>query len=99
MSKLKLIQCGVGGMGGAWLNSSTTQSPDFDLVALVDINEEPLVKAREITGLGEEKCFASLEEAIANVEADAVLSVTPPVVHVQHARIAFANGLHYQCEK
>lgn len=99
MEKLKLIQCGVGGMGGAWIKSATTSSPDFDLVALVDINEESLATAREATGLTEQQSFPSLEAAIAGVQADAVLSVTPPVVHAQHARIAFESSLHYLCEK
>jgi predicted dehydrogenase len=33
------------------------------------------------------------------VEADAVLTVTPPTVHVQHARLAFKRGLHLLTEK
>ena len=97
--KLKLIQCGVGGMGGAWLGSATTDSPDFELAAIVDVVPEQLVKVGEQTGLGEDKQFASLEAALDNVEADAVLTVTPPPVHVQHARLAFAKGLHLITEK
>lgn len=99
MDKLKLIQCGVGGKGRDWINKATTGSPDFELVALVDINAENLAYARSVTGLGEQQCFDSLEKALETVQADAVLSVTPPVVHVQHARLAFAHGLHYLCEK
>ena len=36
MEKLRLIQCGVGGHGGSWIRNTTPQSPDFDLVAIVD---------------------------------------------------------------
>lgn len=99
MNKLKLIQCGVGGKGRDWIRTATTNSPDFELVALVDISDENLAQACLTTGLGEHQCFGSLETAIENVQADAVLSVTPPAVHVQHARLAFAHGLHYLCEK
>lgn len=99
MEKLKLIQCGVGGKGRDWIGTATTQSPEFELVALVDISRESLAQARQETGLGEECCFDSLETAMEKVQADAVLGVTPPGVHVQHARVAFAGGLHYLCEK
>ncbi|HEX8834109.1 MAG TPA: Gfo/Idh/MocA family oxidoreductase [Abditibacteriaceae bacterium] len=104
MSKLGLIQCGVGGMGAAWINDASTKSPDFDLVALVDVVPANLEKAGEQTGVPAERRFASLEEAIAAAKsgafkADAVLTVTPPVVHVQHARLAFENDLHLITEK
>ena len=99
MQKLKLIQCGVGGFGGSWIENHSTKSEDFDLVAIVDISPENLKSAGEIAGIGEESRFSSLEAAIEKVQADAVLSVTPPAVHVQHARIAFANNLHLMTEK
>lgn len=99
MTKLKLIQCGVGGFGQGWLKDHTITSPDFDLVAIVDVSEANLAAARETVNVPQDHCFSSLEAALENVEADAVLSVTPPVVHAQHARLAFANGLHFMCEK
>ena len=99
MSKLKLIQCGVGGFGKAWIENHSTRSEDFDIVAIVDISPENLKSAGELSGIGEENRFSSLEAAIKNVQADAILSVTPPAVHVQHARIAFANDLHLMTEK
>lgn len=104
MSKLGLIQCGVGGMGGAWTNSASTQSPDFDLVAIVDVVPANLEAAAEKTGLGPDRHFASLEDALAAAksgafQADAVLTVTPPAVHINHARLAFENGLHFITEK
>ena len=104
MSKLGLIQCGVGGMGGAWVSGASTQSPDFELVAIVDVVPANLENVGEKTGLAPERRFASLEDAIAASKsglfhADAVLTVTPPLVHVQHARLAFENGLHLITEK
>jgi predicted dehydrogenase len=99
MDKLKLIQCGVGGFGKGWVENYSSRSTDFDLVAIVDLSVDNLADARKVTGLPEDKCFASLEAALEKVEADAVLSVTPPLVHAQHARLAFARGLHFMCEK
>jgi len=99
MNKLRLIQCGVGGFGAGWLANHTTKSPDFELVAIVDVKAEALAKARQTSNLAEDRCFSTLEEAVRRVQADAVLTVTPPAVHVEHARIAFENGLHLMSEK
>lgn len=99
MSKLRLIQCGMGGMGHAWWQKVTNQSPDFNLVAIVDVVDKPLHEAGDKLGLPRESRFTSLEAALDSVQADAVLTVTPPVVHVEHARLAFARGLHLLTEK
>ncbi len=97
--RLRLIQCGVGGFGGQWIRKASPQSEDFELVALVDPNPEALAKAREIAGLPADRGFSALEAALDRVEADAVLTVTPPAVHAEHARLAFARGLHLMTEK
>ena len=97
--KLRLIQCGVGGFGGGWLKNHSSQSPDFELVAIVDIVEEQLHAAGEEVGIPAERRFQSLRDALKNVEADAVLTVTPPTVHIEHARLAFGHGLHLITEK
>jgi len=99
MKKLRLIQCGVGGFGRGWLIDQTTKSPDFDVVAIVDVSSTNLEEAGAGAELPPEKRFAGLEEALDSVEADAVLTVTPPAVHVAHARLAFARGLHLMTEK
>src|SRR4051812_27169141 len=99
MSKLRLIQCGVGGMGKAWYTNATGSSPDFELIAIVDVVEAALVEAGEALKIDPQHRFNSLEAALDAMEADAVLTVTPPAVHVEHARLAFARGLHLLTEK
>lgn len=99
MTKLRLIQCGVGGFGRNWLLNYTSQSQDFDLVAIVDVSEEALEQGGEEAGIPPQRRFRSLEEALQSIEADAVLSVTPPAVHIEHARLAFQHGLHLMTEK
>ncbi len=96
--KLRLIQCGVGGHGGSWV-PLTSASPDFDLVAIVDVVPANLEKVGAHAGLAESKRFTSLEAALEAVEADAVLTVTPPTVHLPHAKLAFERGLHFITEK
>ncbi|MDF2439618.1 MAG: hypothetical protein JWN98_602 [Abditibacteriota bacterium] len=97
--KLRLIQCGVGGHGFGWVRDTSSQSPDFDLVAIVDVVPDNLTKAGEAADIPEERRFHSLEAALAAVDADAVLTVTPPAVHIEHARLAFGHGLHVMTEK
>jgi predicted dehydrogenase len=99
MGKLRLIQCGVGGFGQGWLTEITSKSLDFDVVAIVDISKENLARAGTEAGIPAERQFLTLEAAVEAVTADAVLSVTPPPIHVQHARLAFARGLHFMSEK
>src|SRR3954452_5813379 len=99
MEKLRLIQCGLGGVGQEWRDNATAASPDFEVVAVVDIAEKELAAGGEQLGVPPERRFNDLEQAIKNVQADGVLTVTPPAVHVQHAKIAFAHGLHLLTEK
>lgn len=99
MNKLRLIQAGIGGMGRAWWNGPVRESPDFELVGIVDIADQPLHEAGDALGIPRERRFKSLESAINSIEADAVLTVTPPAVHVEHAKLAFARGLHLLSEK
>ena len=94
-----MIQCGVGGMGKAWRENAITSSPDFEVVAVVDIAEQVLHEAGEQLGVPAERRFRDLKRALKKVEADAVLTVTPPPIHVEHARLAFRHGLHVLTEK
>ena len=97
--KLRLIQCGLGGMGKAWRDNATAASDDFEVVAVVDVAEKPLHEGGEHLKVPPERRFSDLADALRKVEADAVLTVTPPAVHVQHAKLAFASGLHVLTEK
>jgi len=99
MTKLRLIQCGMGGMGKTWWSGPVRASPDFDLVAMVDVAEPPLREAGDALSIPADRRFGSLEAAVDATEADAVLTVTPPPVHVGHAELAFARGLHVLTEK
>jgi predicted dehydrogenase len=99
-SKLRLIQCGMGGMGRAWWKGATSSSPDFQTVAIVDVASDPLAEAGDALQIPSSRRFESLAAALdAGVEADAVLTVTPPPVHVEHAELAFSRGLHLLTEK
>ena len=94
----KLIQCGVGGWGATWLEK-VRNSSEWELVAMVDTEQANLETARESTPVPTERCFSSVSEAARGVEADAVLVVVPPWVHLPVAAEAFDAGLHALVEK
>ena len=95
---LRHIHVGTGGRGGSHVRIASGH-PDWQAVALVDIDENALESARERTGLGRSACFATLAEAIKAVEADATIISTPTATHAPFARIAFDAGLHVLVEK
>jgi predicted dehydrogenase len=99
MEKLRLIHCGVGGFGRSWLTEVSGKSADFDIVALVDISPDNLARAGAEAGIPAGLQFLTLDAALQAVSADALLSVTPPPIHIQHARVGFARGLHVMTEK
>lgn len=86
-------------MGRSWRQGAVAPSGDFEVAAVVDISDSALRDGAEQLGVPADRRFKSLDEAIARVPADAVLTVTPPAVHVEHARLAFARGLHLLTEK
>jgi predicted dehydrogenase len=98
MGKLRLIQAGVGGFGKGWINVAG-KSEDFDLVALVDLSPQALEDAGKVVNVPADRRFSSLDAALDAVQADAVLTVTPPAVHLEHAKLAFGRGLHLMTEK
>jgi len=96
--KVRTIHVGVGGRG-AWPLRLIPERGDFESVALVDIKPDKLAAAREMTGLGEEACFTSLEAALQAVEADAVVVITPPDLHAPQCFEAVRAGKHVLVEK
>jgi len=95
---IRVIHVGAGGRG-AWPVRLIAQRDDFTSVALVDVNEENLAKARETSGLGENACFNGMTEALNAVEADAVIVITPPDLHAAQCLEAARAGKHVMVEK
>ena len=98
MSKLKIVQAGVGGHGKAWVRV-LKDHPEAECVGVVDVNPEALSAAGEALDLPADRRFDDLERALEQVECDAVLSVTPPPVHPVHAEVAASAGRHLLVEK
>jgi len=92
---MKLIQVGIGGRGRHWLEF-VAQRPDFETVACVDVDDKALAEVRDSTGC---RTFASLDEALAAIDADGVIVASPSRLHGEHARTALGAGVAAMVEK
>ena len=95
---LRTIHIGVGGRG-VWPLRRMSERDDYQPVGLVDVRPDKLAEARELTGLGEAACFHAPEDALAAVDADAVVVITPPDFHAKHCEQAVQAGKHVLVEK
>jgi len=95
---MRFIQVGAGGFGRTWL-PRMLKDRTASLAAIVDVDEAALEAARELTGLGPDRCFSDFRTAFDAVKAEAVLNVTPPAVHRDVALAALERGMHVLTEK
>ncbi len=95
---LRLVQVGAGAMGRAWLRT-ITESPDVELVALVDLNASAATQAAVDHGISGIVITDSLEDAIRRTAPEAVVDVTVPVAHSEVNITAMRAGLPVLCEK
>ena len=95
---MRFIQVGVGGFGRVWLQA-LANNRDARLTALVDVNPAALDIACETVGLRRDQGYASLADALARHDAEAVVCVTPPEHHRAVIVEALEAGLHVISEK
>lgn len=93
---LRFIQVGLGPCGRQWAAQIFPQVDEAQLVACVD--QSPAARAQASDELGFE-AFASLDEALEEVVADAVLVATDLPSHVAVGSVALAAGKHVLSEK
>jgi predicted dehydrogenase len=96
--QLKVIQVGAGSFGKSWAGI-VAAAPGIDLVAIA----EPMDAARERVRTDLDgwngALFPSLTEALAEVECDAVVVITPPETHHAIVAEALQAGKHVLVEK
>jgi len=89
---------------GAWNRARShlgvmTKSEDFEPVALVDVNEEFMAHGLDLADLGADAAHTSLTTALDRHDCDAVVVVTPVMLHAQFIDEALAAGKHVMVEK
>ncbi len=92
---MKLIQVGIGERGGHWIEFIGTRD-DVEIVACVDIDKAALAEVSESTGCD---AFESLDDALAQVEADGVIIASPSFLHGEHSKAALRAGFAVMVEK
>jgi predicted dehydrogenase len=98
MNMRNIIQVGVGSMGQCWA-MHLAASKQWRTAALVDVDEKALHATADKYHIPRELCFTDLKRALKNVEADALLDVTPQQYRKRVCRTAFDAGLHVLSEK
>ena len=96
---LRVIHAGLGGWGSDWERVPIPQVKDIERVAIVEPFESSLEKAQKSLNLPDAMCFTDLEDAMANVEADAVIATVPMFAHIPVALTALRAGKHVLVEK
>lgn len=95
---LRVILVGAGGMGRQWL-SVLTQSPDTEVVGLVDLDLDTAAGALADAGLASTPTGTSVAALAAQTGAQAVVNVTVPAAHHPVNVEALFAGLPVLCEK
>ncbi|WP_396657322.1 Gfo/Idh/MocA family protein [Microbacterium sp.] len=98
MDEIGLIQVGAGVWGTSWA-AKIAAMPGVRLDAVVDVQEEAARSIAEESGLGSDRAFASLTDALASTDAAGVVVVSPPPTHTPLALEAIAAGKHVLIEK
>ena len=94
---LTYIHIGVGGWGQHWCTAVLPRLKALGLavpVAAVDVNPDPLGKAKAQLGLRDDQLYTSAARALAERRADVVAIVVPPAFHEEMVDLAVAHGCH-----
>jgi predicted dehydrogenase len=88
----------VGLVRGAAVARDLQKAPDFEVVGIVDLDEEKLARVGDEIGVPAEGRYADLAPAL-EAEADVVFLALPTPLHLEASMQALAAGRHVVCEK
>ncbi|MBO0701583.1 MAG: Gfo/Idh/MocA family oxidoreductase [Candidatus Dormibacteraeota bacterium] len=98
---IRLVQAGLGGWGRDWARNVLPAVTEVEPVGWADPSGASLGLAQREAGVSPDRCFATLEDAIAaeGGAVDAVLVTTDLPHHAETVRVALQAGLHVLVEK
>ena len=99
MKPIHIIQVGLGSWGQSWIRDVLSAQDDVKVGAYVDRDADRLDAARVRLELPAARCTTSLEAALREVDAEAVLVTTALGTHVPVIQAALAAGKHVLTEK
>lgn len=89
---------GLGGMANAHING-LKNIPEIVISAICDVQESALTKFGEQLGVPDGKRFTDFRQLIQDPEVDAVISVTPNIVHAEIMKACIEAGKPFLSEK
>jgi len=96
---VRFVQVGTGFWGASWAPLLRGRA-DVELVALVDIDPAASARVASEIGLGDDRCFSTVGDALAaGLDLDAALVVVQPEHHEAVTVPALRAGLHCLVEK
>ena len=96
-SAVRVGLLGAGGRGSR-LASYVVKTPQAKLVALCDLFDEQIDRAKERIPISTPKVYKDLHEMLAS-DIDAVIIATPVFLHPEHLEAAVKAGKHVYVEK
>jgi predicted dehydrogenase len=99
VNPVRLLQVGLGGHGRSWARHVIPEIKEVELVGYVDSDPYALDALREEARVPGDRCFESLNEAIAATQPEALLNTTALAGHVPVTTAALTAGLHVLVEK
>ena len=95
------IRIGLIGAGsrGSYTASIAHKVPGAQVVAVCDVADEQMAKAKQKIGAPDARTYKNFQELLASPEIDAVMIATPVYLHPEHFEAAVKSGKHIYMEK
>lgn len=98
MKPIRIALVGVGQWGQLWIENLKAD-PNFEIVALIDTDNERVKLACSKFNLSENISFTDLRKCIRETAPDAALIVVPPKLHFPTVMTCIENKIHLISEK
>lgn len=95
----RIVQVGLGEWGANWAETVVPRVPGVEAIGWVDPNPEALERVELRLGARPDRCFPTLEAALSNIDADAVLVTADVRAHASLVEFALKAGKHVLVEK
>lgn len=95
------VRIGLIGAGsrGSYTGSLAAKETGAKLVAICDVSDEQIAKAKTRIGAPDAKAYKNYQDLLASSDVDAVMIATPVYLHPEHFEAAVKSGKHIYMEK